>query len=56
MKQTLNPGNHRYSPPEATEIVIQMEERLLVFSVQNTSLAGAGVNESEADDNGSSIW
>lgn len=56
MKPRLNPGNHRYSPPEATEIVIQTEERLLTLSAQNTSLMGAGVSESEADDNGSSIW
>lgn len=56
MKQPFNPGDQRYSPPEATEIVLQMEERLLTLSAQNTSLSGAGVSESDADENGSNIW
>ena len=56
MKRNFSPGNLRYSPPEAEEILLLTEQGLLYLSTQDTSLAGAGVDESDADDNGSNIW
>ena len=56
MKRKNDRGKHRYSSPEAEEILLQTEQGLLYLSTQDTSLSGAGVDESDADDNGSSIW
>ena len=44
-----------YSAPETEVFRIQMEGGILSISGNDASLSGAGVNESDADENGK-IW
>ncbi len=44
-----------YSSPETEVFRIQMEGGILTISGNDASLSGAGVNESDADENGK-IW
>jgi hypothetical protein len=44
-----------YSSPETEVFRIQMEGGILSISGNGASLSGSGVNESDADDNGT-IW
>ena len=45
-----------YSKPDFTVFRIVMKRSLLAVSGDGVSLRGAGVDESEADDNGTNIW
>ncbi len=47
--------NEYYSSPETEVFKIQMEKGILAISGNDASLSGAGVDESDADDNGL-IW
>lgn len=44
-----------YEVPSTTVVEVKMERGILTLSGNGVSLSGAGVNESDADDNGS-IW
>lgn len=44
-----------YEEPSTKVIEVKMERGILALSGKGISLSGAGVNESDADDNGS-IW
>lgn len=44
-----------YEVPSTKVIEVKMERGILALSGNGVSLSGAGVNESDADDNGS-IW
>ena len=44
-----------YSPPETQVSVFQITNGILTISGNDASLTGAGVDESEADENGN-IW
>lgn len=44
-----------YEVPSTKVIEVKMERGILTLSGNGVSLSGAGVNESDADDNGS-IW
>lgn len=46
----------RYIKPEFTLYRTCMEQPLLVMSSNEVKLKGAGVDESDADDNGNEIW
>ena len=45
-----------YSKPELTAFELQMRQTLLTMSSNSVDLTGAGVNESDGDDNGDNIW
>ena len=45
----------KYFKPEFTVYRIDTRQRLLVGSA-NASLTGAGIDESDADDNGGNTW
>ena len=45
-----------YSKPEFAVFKMQMEQTLLTMSSNSVDLTGAGVNESDGDDNGDNIW
>ena len=45
-----------YSKPEFTAFELQMGQTLLTMSSNSVGLTGAGVNESDGDDNGVIIW
>ncbi len=46
----------RFSKPDLMVLRISMEQSILTMSGNGVSLEGAGVNESDADDNGNDIW
>ena len=45
-----------YSKPEFTVFELQMEQTLLTMSSNSVGLTGAGVDESDGDDNGNDKW
>ena len=44
-----------YSSPESQVLRVQMERGILTISGRGAGLSGAGVDESDADDNGN-VW
>lgn len=45
-----------YSKPETMVFRIRMGQNLLITSASSVGLTGAGIDEGDADDNGTGIW
>lgn len=47
---------HVYECPLTEEVKVEQEGAICTISGQGVRLLGAGVDETEAEDNGSNIW
>ena len=56
MNRKKNLGKAPYSPPETQRISLYTEQNMLIISNKGTGLTGAGIDETDADDNGGNIW
>ena len=49
-------GEDFYLPPVVEVITLITQEGILNVSADGVDLSGGGVNEGDADDNGSNVW